>query len=188
MVTKEQVLELGDLQIEATLRYKDTQEFLVNEFGNTAYQEMALGPVEQRNSKGQRVFAEPHTADLWHNLQRRLECVFSMGQGQLVIAALQLYSDKTLLNMKGQQAHPMRWVAGVHNLLICECQALCSRLHTVSTCLFVQGNAAEHPLPPTHFSTHGHCLPARCVTSPGIAAQSTSVVAPGEGGDHGQSP
>ena len=96
--------------MEATWRYWDALEFLASEFGNTAYQELAPGPVVQRNSRGRRVFGELHTADLLHHLQQMMAQVFGRGQEELAIAALQFYSDRTLLNVKRQQAHPMRWV------------------------------------------------------------------------------
>lgn len=49
---------------------------------------------------------EPYTADFWRWLQQQL--IKKRGRDDFTIAALQLYSDKTLLNFKGVTAHPVR--------------------------------------------------------------------------------
>lgn len=62
-----------------------------------------------RGAARRRVFDGPHTADVWIKLQQLLRGRLPAAQqSKAAIAALQLYSDKTLLTMKGLQAHPIR--------------------------------------------------------------------------------
>ena len=110
-VTPEDVPELGDMQPKAVLRYRDMTDFLRTQFSNPQYaQEFVLRPRRDHNEDGERVFSTPETGDVWNYAQALLDRRFCSSAVDPVIAALQLYSDKTLLNMKGLQAHPVRYV------------------------------------------------------------------------------
>jgi len=68
-----------------------------------------------------RVWEDPHHGDAWLNSQELLQV--QNPQLDPVVAALQLYSDKTVLTMKGRQAHPIRQVSNnerftQHSLLL----------------------------------------------------------------------
>jgi len=52
------------------------------------------------------VYSQPDDGDRWLWFQDKLRAQHP-GQSP-VVAAVQLYSDKTLLNMKGLTAHPIR--------------------------------------------------------------------------------
>lgn len=107
-VTKDDVPELGDMEVETVFRHKDILDFLVSEFGCAEYAtpDFVLKPKIALNAHGERVYDGPETAYLWHYLQQLEQRDHK--RVDVVIAAVQLYSDKTLLNMKGLQAHPVR--------------------------------------------------------------------------------
>jgi hypothetical protein len=82
--------------------FRDMNHFLSEEFSNEEYKGFFAtksGPVY--NSRGDRVYNHPHNADAWIHLESNLPA-------DHVIAALQVYSDKTLINSKGLSAHPIR--------------------------------------------------------------------------------
>jgi hypothetical protein len=54
-----------------------------------------------------RDYSEPHNAQWWLNLQALLDGRFPSKAAILVVAALQLYSDKTQVACKGVSAHPV---------------------------------------------------------------------------------
>jgi len=133
------VPELQDIVISQRFWHKDFEDFLTSQFGNPDYVgHFVLDAQEQHNNTGQRVFEDPqdagvpkdimllgigsqgmhyksvcencclHTiADLWLHFQevlRRRE-----GHENAKVAALQLYSDKTLLTISDNlSAHPIR--------------------------------------------------------------------------------
>lgn len=60
---------------------------------------------------GERVFDAPHTADAWNAMQAEAEEVVVARGGdpaKVGIAALQVSSDKTDLNRKGESGYPLR--------------------------------------------------------------------------------
>ncbi|KAJ9533507.1 hypothetical protein QJQ45_026546, partial [Haematococcus lacustris] len=74
--------------------------WLAGEFSNEDYiDNFVLLPREQWR-EGNRVFDGPHTGDVWLDHQESLP-----PNGR--VAAIQLYSDKTRLDNRGRQAHPI---------------------------------------------------------------------------------
>ena len=69
---------------------------------------MDAAPVykEMPNGSRQRVITTPQTADTWIQLQEKLRMHSVSRKG--CIAAVQLYSDKTLVNHKGMSCHPVK--------------------------------------------------------------------------------
>jgi hypothetical protein len=57
------------------------------------------------NSQNERLYNEPHQCDMWITLQNDLRQYLDPNG---VIAALQFYSDKTVVNKKGLSCHPIR--------------------------------------------------------------------------------
>lgn len=107
-MTSVDVPELGEMEVEAVFRHKDMVDYLVVEFSRAEYATpgFVLQPVITCNAHGERVYDGPETAQLWHYVEQREQRRHN--RADITLAALQLYSDKTLLNMKGLHAHPVR--------------------------------------------------------------------------------
>lgn len=63
--------------------------------------DFVLRAAVKTNMDGARIYNEPQYCDAWLHLQ-------SLLPAHSIIAALQLYSDKSLVNMKNLSAHPIR--------------------------------------------------------------------------------
>jgi hypothetical protein len=86
--------------------HMDPVEWLKNEWQDPAHKEaFTVDAAYAYNSKGERIFNEPHQCDTWLAMQNVLRQDLDPNG---VIAALQLYSDKTLVNRKGLSCHPIR--------------------------------------------------------------------------------
>lgn len=69
-------------------------------------------PIDEEDMK-QRVYGHPHRGDAWLHIQDLVEDHAAQIHSEqvalsAVVAALQLYSDSTLLNVKGKPCHPIR--------------------------------------------------------------------------------
>ena len=92
--------------IEVEVHYLDTAAWLQSEFSKTAYREgFTLRPV-QRMVNGERAWSCPADCDPW----LRHQFVIEVEAAGAVVAALQLYSDKSLLNNKGTAVYPLKAV------------------------------------------------------------------------------
>jgi hypothetical protein len=101
-VDKNDYPELGDISVSAPFHHRDIVKYLVSEFGNRKYKNhFTLRGYEDIQPSGKRVYSHPHTADAWLHLQ-------SLIPPHAVLAALQMYSDKSLVNDKGLHAHPVK--------------------------------------------------------------------------------
>ncbi|GAX77802.1 hypothetical protein CEUSTIGMA_g5245.t1 [Chlamydomonas eustigma] len=111
-ITKEDVSQLGDTVITADFHHKDMVTFLKEQYGNKEYQGyFALQFKEERTEGGDRCYDDVHNCELWEQIEKRVRRdhpnPVATGRPPM-LAALQLYSDKTLLNMKGVNSHPIR--------------------------------------------------------------------------------
>lgn len=85
--------------------YRDPVEWLSRAWAGASPSEFTMDADLAYNEQGERIYNAPHQCDTWITLQNELrEHVNPNG----VIAALQLYSDKTLINRKNLSAHPIR--------------------------------------------------------------------------------
>ncbi|GAX74319.1 hypothetical protein CEUSTIGMA_g1768.t1 [Chlamydomonas eustigma] len=111
-ITKEDVSQLGDTVITADFHHKDMVTFLKEQYGNKECQGyFALQFKEERTEGGDRCYDDVHNCELWEQIEKRVRRdhpnPVATGRPPM-LAALQLYSDKTLLNMKGVNSHPIR--------------------------------------------------------------------------------
>ncbi len=116
-VTPEEVRNLPHV-IPFTFNYRDLLIWLKELVSDTSLHGHFVyeaGPKFQGvGAARERVISEPHTADVWITLQRLIRerlAARGVAVAQLAhafIAALQVYADKTLVAVKGQQAHPIR--------------------------------------------------------------------------------
>eukprot|EP00798_Chlamydomonas_sp_ICE-L_P025678 gene25678-biopygen20166 len=105
-VTSADVPGLGDAVFEAPYFYEDMDHFLRMEFGNEDHKgQFVLHASIKTDVEGNRCYDDPHSADLWNWFQRRIRS--NVGYERSVVASLQLYSDKTHLNFKGTDCHPV---------------------------------------------------------------------------------
>ncbi|KAL4431240.1 hypothetical protein ABPG75_006496 [Micractinium tetrahymenae] len=114
-ITSEHVPQLRDHRVNVRWFFRNSEQWLVSQCGNPAYDgSFVLRARKRRGPDGQRIIRDPHTADAWLEAQATLrERLQAAGASEAdikaaVIAALQLTSDKTLLNVKGLQAYPVR--------------------------------------------------------------------------------
>ena len=89
--------------IRVTFSHADTAHWLQAEFGCPAYSDGFVLRAAPRYHGAMRVFEEPHEGLAWVQAQQVLDA-------GSVVAAVQLYSDKTQLNMKQLSAHPIKLV------------------------------------------------------------------------------
>lgn len=85
--------------------YRDPVDWLCMAWGSASPDCFTLDADCAYNEQGERIYNEPHQCDTWINMQNELRAHVNANG---VIAALQLYSDKTLINRKGLSAHPIR--------------------------------------------------------------------------------
>ena len=86
----------------AKLHYRDSAERLSRQYGLKKYQgQFATAAEEKRDAAGQRVFSTPETCDAWIELQ--------MAHGGARIAAIQVFSDQAVVNLKGLSVWPCRF-------------------------------------------------------------------------------
>eukprot|EP00798_Chlamydomonas_sp_ICE-L_P001924 gene1924-biopygen14746 len=105
-VTSADVPGLGEAVFEAPYFYEDMDHFLRMEFGNEDHKgQFVLHASIKTDAEGNRCYDDPHSADLWNWFQRRIRS--NVGYERSVVVALQLYSDKTHLNFKGTDCHPV---------------------------------------------------------------------------------
>lgn len=110
-VTSEHVEGLEE-PFSANFYFRDVLKWLTTEFSNAEYkntgdgESFVLEAKEVVNAAGKRVYNKPEQCDAWIDLQRQLRRTKEFKDA--VIAALQLYSDKTLLNRKGLQCHSVK--------------------------------------------------------------------------------
>ena len=93
--------EMGTLSVSALFHYKDILKFTIGEFANSEYEDGFVLQAKVKTQDGRRVFTHPSNADAWIHLQNKLP-------KHAAIAALQLYSDKSLVNNKGRSVHPVK--------------------------------------------------------------------------------
>eukprot|EP00798_Chlamydomonas_sp_ICE-L_P002933 gene2933-biopygen14867 len=105
-VTSADVPDMGLEVFQAQYFYEDMDHFLRLEFGNSDHMgQFVLHASKKEDENGNRCYDDPHTAELWNYFQDRIRQ--QPGHQSSVVAALQLYSDKTHLNVKGTDCHPV---------------------------------------------------------------------------------
>ena len=121
-ITEEDVPGLSS-PLQFPFAMKDMRAWLEEEFERAEYKEevegshpvtyksglcMEAAPVYRAKEDGsrQRVITTPDTADVWIKLQAKLRQ--QPMRNDAFIAAVQLYSDKTLVNHKGMTCHPVK--------------------------------------------------------------------------------
>ena len=108
-VSKDDVPQLGDIVMSAKFFLKDTEDWLRGEFDNPTYKDnFVMEAKEYHNEDGERCFNTPEQCDAWLYQQKALREL--LPHHDPVVAAIQLYSDKTLLNRKGLNCHPVKAV------------------------------------------------------------------------------
>ena len=107
-VTDSDVPGLKSSKYSTKFYYRDMRQWLLDEFANPEYNDnFALDAVIAEVGTGiyaQRVYNEPHQCEAWADMETAIRRRDRTG----VVAALQLYSDKTLVNRKGLSCHPIR--------------------------------------------------------------------------------
>lgn len=91
---------------EETFHHADIMLWLASQYSQSPSGLFATQFEQKLDAAGNRCFNEPHQCGRWEFLEAELRKEDPDGK----IAALQAYSDKTLLNMKGATAHPIRCV------------------------------------------------------------------------------
>ena len=95
------VTQLSVMGITVNFHHVHTGEWLRYEYNNAAYKEGFVVRPAKLYVDGERRWTCPADSDAWVELQDDLG-------GAGVVAALQLYSDKSLLNMKGTSMYPLK--------------------------------------------------------------------------------
>lgn len=137
-VTKDEVPELGDEEMSAKFFYKDTEDWLIEQYGNPSLKGVLVHEASKSfNEHGERCYDTPEHGDAWLRQQEILRSTLPVPDiGPPVIAAIQLYSDKTLLNRKGLDCHPVK--ASLLNV------PFTTRISTISTVAYLS-SFAEKP-------------------------------------------
>ena len=89
--------------IRVVFSHADAAQWLQSEFSHSEYKEGFVLRTAPRYCGTVRVFEEPHEGLAWVQAQHALDA-------GAVVAAIQLYSDKTQLTMKQLSAHPIKMV------------------------------------------------------------------------------
>ena len=92
--------------VEAELYHVDTAAWLAAEFGNPKYADGFTLRAAVRKVDGQRAWSCPADTDAWLGHQAAVDVIANGA----VVAALQLYSDKSLLSNKGTWVYPLKAV------------------------------------------------------------------------------
>lgn len=95
--------EIAVQGIRVTFSHADTAQWLQAEFSRTAYSDGFVLRAAPKYDGAIRVFEEPHEGLAWLQAQQVLDA-------GAIVAAVQLYSDKTQLNMKQLSLHPIKLV------------------------------------------------------------------------------
>ncbi len=90
--------------VEAELYHVDTAEWLAAEFGNPKYAQGFTLRAAVRMVNGQRAWSCPADSDVWNGHQADVDVIANGA----VVAAIQLYSDKSLLSNKGTSVYPLK--------------------------------------------------------------------------------
>ena len=106
IITESDVKGLGDVVVQRPFYMKDMGRWLELEFADKTQKDTFILDASPRFVGTKRVFNAPHECDAWLELQHMLRS--RPGNDKAVIAALQLYSDKTLVNRKGLDVHPVK--------------------------------------------------------------------------------
>ena len=105
-VTNEDVEGLGDVIVQRPFHMKDMRRWLELEFVDKSLNDSFVTTAAPAFVDGQRVYNAPHQCNAWIEMQDLVRS--RPGLDSAVIAALQLYSDKTLVNRKGLDVHPVK--------------------------------------------------------------------------------
>lgn len=92
--------------VKAEVYHVDTVEWLAAEFGNPKYADGFTLRAAVRTVNGQRAWSCPADNDVWLGHQAAVDVI---AEGA-VVAAIQLYSDKSLLSNKGTWVYPLKAV------------------------------------------------------------------------------
>ena len=92
--------------IKAELYHVDTAQWLAAEFGDAKYAEGFTLRAAVRTVNGERAWSCPADSDVWLGHQAEVDVI---AEGA-VVAAIQLYSDKSLLSNKGTSVYPLKAV------------------------------------------------------------------------------
>lgn len=90
--------------VEAELYHVDTAEWLAAEFGNPKYAQGFTLRATVRMVNGQRAWSCPADSDVWNGHQADVDVIANGA----VVAAIRLYSDKSLLSNKGTSVYPLK--------------------------------------------------------------------------------